>query len=396
MNSKISPSENTFPTDASFSSFDVAMMQRALALAEKGIYTTTPNPNVGCVITLGERVIGEGYHFRAGMAHAEVFALLQAGEQALGATAYVTLEPCSHTGKTPPCADALIAAGVARVVCAMVDPNPQVAGRGIARLQAAGIRVDVGLCEAQSAALNRGFIKRMQHGLPYVQLKLAASLDGKTALANGKSQWITGSAARADVQAFRAKASAILSTRATVMADDPSLTLRVNELPQNTDYPLEHVRQPLRVLFDSHGNIPASATLFSLPSDVLIIRAEQKAGKAPINGAQIDVVDVSANANGKVDIVAALQLLAARGINTVWVEAGAELAASLIEQKLVDELILYQAPKLMGMDARGLINLTGLTEMTQLPEFEFTDVRLIGRDLRAILRPISPCLSLEQ
>lgn len=356
------------------------MMQRAIELAKRGIYTTAPNPNVGCVITLGEEIIGEGFHFRAGEPHAEVHALRAAGDRVKGATAYVTLEPCSHYGRTPPCADALVAAGVSRVVCAMVDPNPQVAGRGIQRLRDAGIHVDVGLFQADAEALNPGFIKMMKTGLPYVRLKLASSLDGRTALSNGESKWITGSEARADVQVFRAKAGAILSTSQTVIDDNPSLNVRWEQLPQNVqaEYAQADLRQPVRVILDSQGKVPSDAQLFTLDGKVMVLTGETSEWVA-CDG--VEVVTVETDDNG-LNLEAAMRELAARGINHIWVEAGATLAGSLLREGLVDELIVYQAPKLMGADSRALVNFSGLTTMDEVPVFTLTDVARIGNDVR--------------
>ncbi|GAB6261676.1 bifunctional diaminohydroxyphosphoribosylaminopyrimidine deaminase/5-amino-6-(5-phosphoribosylamino)uracil reductase RibD [Photobacterium sp. R1] len=364
-----------------FTPTDHAMMRRAISLARRGRFTTAPNPNVGCVIVKDDTVIGEGFHYRAGEPHAEVFALRAAGENARGATAYVTLEPCSHYGRTPPCAEALIAAGVSRVICAMVDPNPQVAGRGVAMLRDAGIEVETGLLEADALALNPGFIKRMKTGLPYVQLKLAASLDGRTALANGASQWITGPEARADVQRFRAQSGAILSTSATVLADNPSLNVRWQELGERTqsEYPQPELRQPVRVIIDSQNRLQPTQRLFSLPGKVLLARGRADTLSWPENVTQL-VVPVQEN--GQLDLTALMQALARQDINHLWVEAGAGLAGALVRAGLVDELILYQAPKLMGSDSRGLMNLHGLSVMSEVPSLVLNDVRMVGQDIR--------------
>lgn len=368
-----------------FSEFDKTMMQRAIALAKRGEFTTSPNPNVGCVITKDGIIVGEGFHLRAGEPHAEVHALTMAAEQANGATAYVTLEPCSHYGRTPPCANALIAAGIKRVVVAMVDPNPLVAGQGIERLKNAGLAVAVGLCNEQAIVLNRGFIKRMQTKRPYVQLKLAASLDGKTALANGESKWITAKEARADVQVFRAKTSAILSTSSTVLADDPSLNVRYAELPPDVQphYKQQQLRQPLRVILDSQGRVTDQAKLFSLPGPILLLTCNEQ---FRLPKANVEVV-VMPQQQGKIDLHAVMALLGERGINTLWVEAGATLAASLITADLVDELVLYQAPKIMGADAKPLINLNGLTSMSQVTSYAIFELTQIGQDIRVILTP---------
>lgn len=363
---------------------DQQMMSRAIVLAQRGRYTTAPNPKVGCVIVNNGDIVGEGYHYQAGQPHAEVFALRQAQQRAQGATVYVTLEPCSHYGRTPPCAEALINANVARVVCAMVDPNPAVAGRGIALLQAAGIQVDIGILALQAQALNPGFIKQMTHQMPYVELKLAASLDGRTALANGASKWITGPKARSDVQQFRACAGAILSTSATVIADDPSLNVRWNELDASVQqqYPQSALRQPMRVIIDSQNRLTPEYQLFNLPGETILARTILGTEAWP-DSVQQWKIPTQPNSN-QLDLVALLSRLADYGINHIWVEAGASLAGALLQQQLVDSLILYQAPKLMGSDSRGLIDITGLTSMTQTPLLTITDVGLVGDDIRII------------
>nr|WP_279151611.1 bifunctional diaminohydroxyphosphoribosylaminopyrimidine deaminase/5-amino-6-(5-phosphoribosylamino)uracil reductase RibD [Photobacterium iliopiscarium] len=361
---------------------DQQMMSRAIALAKRGRYTTAPNPMVGCVIVNNGDIVGEGYHYQAGQPHAEVFALRQAQQRAQGATVYVTLEPCSHHGRTPPCAEALINAKVARVVCAMVDPNPVVAGRGIALLQAAGIRVDVGVLALEAQALNPGFIKQMTHQMPYVELKLAASLDGRTALANGASKWITGPKARSDVQQFRACAGAILSTSATVIADNPSLNVRWSELDASVQqqYPQSALRQPIRVIIDSQNRLTPEYQLFNLPGETILARTTLGTEAWP-DSVQQWQIPTQTNSN-QLDLVALMSRLATYGINHIWVEAGASLAGALLQQQLVDSLILYQAPKLMGSDSRGLIDITGLTSMTQTPLLTITDVGVIGVDIR--------------
>lgn len=363
---------------------DQQMMSRAIALAKRGRYTTAPNPQVGCVIVNNGDIVGEGYHYQAGQPHAEVFALRQAQQRAQGATVYVTLEPCSHYGRTLPCAEALINANVARVVCAMVDPNPAVAGRGIALLQAAGIQVDIGVLAAQAQALNPGFIKQMSHQMPYVELKLAASLDGRTALANGVSKWITGPKARSDVQHFRAQAGAILSTSATVIADDPSLNVRWNELDVSVQqvYPQSALRQPTRVIIDSQNRLTPEYQLFHLPGETILARTRLGTEVWP-DSVQQWIIPTQTNSK-QLDLVALLSQLADYGINHIWVEAGACLAGALLQQQLVDSLILYQAPKLMGSDSRGLIAITGLTSMEQTPLLTITDVSMVGEDIRII------------
>lgn len=379
-----------------FSPNDHAMMHRAITLAQRGQYTTAPNPNVGCVIAHGEEIVGEGFHYRAGQPHAEVFALRAAGERAKGATAYVTLEPCSHYGRTPPCAEALVNAGVSRVVCAMVDPNPKVAGRGIKMLQEAGIDVAVGLLAQDAEALNPGFIKRMKTGRPFVQLKLAASLDGRTALANGESKWITGPAARADVQRYRAKAGAILSTSATVLADNPSLNVRWASLNPSVQqqYPEHELRQPKRVIIDSRNRVTPLHQLIGLPGETLLIRTQADTQTWPESVQQVLVPATAVQASiaphpvGQIDLSALMDTLAGHDINHIWVEAGAGLAGALLAAGMVDELILYQAPKLMGSDSRGLVDLRGLTAMAQVPELIISDVRMVGPDIRITARPI--------
>ncbi|NNN43122.1 MULTISPECIES: bifunctional diaminohydroxyphosphoribosylaminopyrimidine deaminase/5-amino-6-(5-phosphoribosylamino)uracil reductase RibD [unclassified Vibrio] len=356
-----------------FTAFDYQMMAYALKLAERGRFTTAPNPNVGCVITRGDKVVGEGFHYRAGQPHAEVHALRMAGDQAQGATAYVTLEPCSHYGRTPPCAKGLINAGVSKVICAMQDPNPQVSGRGIAMLRAANIEVVVGLLEREAKALNFAFIKRMQTGMPFVQLKLAASLDGQTALANGCSQWITSSQARQDVQVYRAQAGALLSTSQTVLSDSASLAVRWSELPSElrTSYPECELRQPTRVILDRQHQLHSALRLYQVESPVLRV-AQQQAE-----------VCVELDQQGRLDLRQTLATLALQeNINHLWVEAGATLANTLLAERLVDELIVYLAPKIMGSDGRGLFGTLGLTEMEQVPELEIKDCRMIGPDLR--------------
>ncbi|MGR5148853.1 bifunctional diaminohydroxyphosphoribosylaminopyrimidine deaminase/5-amino-6-(5-phosphoribosylamino)uracil reductase RibD [Photobacterium alginatilyticum] len=369
-----------------FSPIDHAMMLRAIELAKRGRFTTAPNPNVGCVIAHGDSIVGEGYHYQAGQPHAEVFALRAAGDKARGATAYVTLEPCSHYGRTPPCAEALVKAKVSRVVCAMVDPNPQVAGRGIEMLQVAGIEVQTGLLDADAQALNPGFIKRMKTGMPYVQLKLASSLDGRTALSNGQSKWITGAAARADVQRFRARAGAILSTSATVLADDPSLNIRWDELGEDAqrDYPQSAVRQPCRVVIDSQNRVTPAHKLVHLPGKTILARREQGNEVWPQSVEQLLVP--ATEAGGPLDLPALMKALSEQDINHIWVEAGAGLAGALLSADLVDELIIYLAPKLMGSDSRGLVDLQGLTAMSQVPELAISDVRMVGPDIRITAR----------
>lgn len=362
---------------------DARYMARALELARRGRFTTTPNPNVGCVIVRDGTIVGEGWHQRAGEPHAEVHALRMAGEQARGATAYVTLEPCSHHGRTPPCCDALIAAGVSRVVAAMQDPNPQVAGCGLWRLQQAGIEVSHGLMMAEAEALNRGFLKRMRTGFPWIQLKLGASLDGRTAMASGESKWITSAAARRDVQQFRAQSSAILTSSATVLADDPSLTVRVDELSDSVRQQLDTqtLRQPVRVVVDSQQRVTPQHRLIHQPGESWLMRTAPDDAAWPEGVTQIAVPP----RGEQLDLVAMMMLLGQRQINSVWVEAGAGLAGALIQAGLVDELIVYIAPVLLGDAGRGLCTLPGLEALSAAPRLDFRDVRKVGDDLRLTL-----------
>ncbi|BET95738.1 bifunctional diaminohydroxyphosphoribosylaminopyrimidine deaminase/5-amino-6-(5-phosphoribosylamino)uracil reductase RibD [Xenorhabdus taiwanensis] len=365
---------------------DEIYMSRALELAYQGRFTTSPNPNVGCVIVKDGQIIGEGFHARAGEPHAEVHALRMAGEKAQGATAYVTLEPCSHHGKTPPCADALIAAGLSRVVVAMQDPNPQVAGRGLYKLQQAGIAVEHGLMIEQAESLNKGFLKRMRTGFPYLQLKLGASLDGRTALASGESKWITSPEARQDVQKLRAQCSAILSSSATVLADDPSLTVRWHELDAETQaiYPQELLRQPIRIITDSQNRVTPQHQVVQQPGECWLARTKQDQQKWPDNAEQILL---PAYGDG-VDLVLLMMQLGKRQINSVWVECGPALAGALLSLGLVDELILYIAPKVLGNSARGLFDIPELQKLSDAPEFSLLDVQQIGPDVRFRLRPL--------
>ena len=368
---------------------DRELMSRALELAARGLYTTEPNPRVGCVLVHGEQVVGEGWHVQAGEGHAEVNALAQAGERARGATAYVTLEPCSHFGKTPPCADALIKAGVSRVVAAMQDPNPQVAGNGLQRLRDAGIEVTCGLLEEQARELNPGFIKRMQQGLPWVRVKLAMSLDGRTAMASGESKWITGPAARAEVQRLRARSGAVISGADSVLLDDSALTVRASELGLSADEAAAAVqRQPLRVLIDSLRRVPLEQRLFREAGPTLVIStsAEQAAESYQSIGSELLALPGD---DGKVDLVTVLRNLAERGCNEVLVEAGAGLSGAFWRAGLVDELIVYMAPRLLGSQARPLMQLP-FESMSEAMDIAVTDMRAIGQDWRITARPIFP------
>jgi diaminohydroxyphosphoribosylaminopyrimidine deaminase/5-amino-6-(5-phosphoribosylamino)uracil reductase len=354
-------------------------MARALRLAERGLLTTAPNPRVGCVLVRDGAVVGEGWHERAGEPHAEINALQQAGSQAAGATAYVTLEPCCHHGRTPPCTDALLAAGVKRVVAAIEDPNPQVAGKGLAVLQAAGIDTAAGLLAAAAEQLNAGFVMRMRRGRPWVRCKLAMSLDGRTAMAGGESRWITGDAARRDVQRLRARSDAIMTGVATVLADDPSLTVRLDELDDG-------FRQPLRVILDSRLRTPPDAKLLGLPGETLIITgAVDTDNEARLTRSGIRVVNLPLQA-GRLDLPVVLQYLATLQINEVHLEAGATLCGALLQAGLVDELVIYLAPHLMGDAARGLLALPGLEQMAERIKLSIDDVRAVGDDWRITAR----------
>jgi len=360
---------------SAFSADDHRHMAQALRLAERGAYTTRPNPMVGCVLVRDGEVVGEGFHQRAGGPHAEVFALRAAGDRARGATAYVTLEPCAHYGRTPPCALALIEAGVTRVVAAMADPFPQVNGGGFALLREAGIAVQAGLMEAQARALNRGFLSRVERGRPWLRVKLGASLDGRTALASGESKWITGAAARHDVQHWRARAGAILTGAGTVLADDPSLTVRLGEA---TD-----VVPPLRVVLDARLRTLGQAKVRDGAAPTLFLHAPDR---VPPSLAEAEFAAVPLQA-GRFDLEAVLRLLAERGVNEVQVEAGATLSGALLRAGLVDELLVYLAPLLLGGDARPLLAGLGIDTMAQRVPLRLLETRQIGEDLRLLLQP---------
>jgi len=359
-----------------FSATDHGYMAQALRLAEQGLYTTTPNPRVGCVIVKDGVIVGEGWHQRAGEPHAEVHALCAAGDRARGATVYVTLEPCSHHGRTPPCAHALIDAGAARVVAAMTDPNPQVAGRGIQLLTLAGIRAEVGLMAAEARELNIGFVARMTRGRPWIRIKTASSLDGKTALENGESKWLTGAAARADVQRWRARACAILTGSGTVLADDPQMNVRLPEAS----------RQPLRVIVDSALKTPPTARILQGGQVLIACANDDLTGQAALVAAGAEVICLP-GAHHRVGLTMLLLELATRGINEVHVEAGATLNGALLEAGLVDEWVAYLAPMVIGHHARGLFDMPALTDMAGRRGFILRDARMVGGDLRLILRP---------
>ena len=365
-----------------FSAHDHALMARALRLAERGLATTRPNPCVGCVIAQGEEVVGEGWHERAGGPHAEVRALAAAGPRARGATAYVTLEPCGLHGRTPPCADALVASGIARVVVASEDAS-QAPGGAVARLRDAGVAVARGLMREAARELNRGFFSRIERGRPWLRVKLAASLDGRTALASGASQWITGAPARADVQQWRARSGALLTGIGTVLADDPSLTLRLPDTDAEA-VPRRDVPAPLRVVLDRRLRTPPSARVLDGAAPTLLLHARGAAADSRFE--RVECVAVDASPSG-VDAEAVLALLAARGINEVQVEAGPILSGALLAAGLVDELLLYLAPCLLGDAGRPLLNLPPLTDLAARWRLRTRDRRAVGDDLRLLLRP---------
>lgn len=363
-----------------FSADDRRFMARALELARQGLYSTPPNPSVGCVLVRWGQVVGQGFHARAGGAHAEVAALGDAGPAAACATAYVTLEPCAHEGRTPPCVDALIGAGVERVVAAMRDPNPAVNGAGLKRLADAGIVTAAGLMAEEAEQLNRGFVSRMRRGRPWVTLKLGASLDGRTALANGTSKWITGEAARADVQRLRARASAVITGSGTVIADDPMLTVRDPHFEMRG-------RRPLRVVLDSTLRTPPLAHVLSLAGSALVFTRDAEAPlAAALRDAGASVESVPAGEGG-LDLGAVLARLTELECNEVLVEAGPTLAGAFIRAGLVDEIVVYMAPVVLGHSARSLFHLPSLERMCDRCEFEWHEVERIGGDLRLTLRP---------
>lgn len=363
---------------------DAHYMARALELARKGLYSTHPNPRVGCVIVRDGQVVGEGWHVRAGEPHAEVHALRQAGEQARGACAYVTLEPCSHHGRTPPCAEALVKAGVARVVAAMQDPNPQVAGQGLKRLADVGIEVASGVLEAEARALNPGFLKRMEHGLPFVRVKLAMSLDGRTAMASGESQWITGPAARSAVQRLRARSSVVLTSAQSVLADNARMTVRADELGLDAgSTALAMARPPLRVLIDGRLRLPLTAPFFQA-GPVLVVTAA--APVAQYAEAGHDLLSLPGT-DGHVDLPALLRELARRGASEVLVEAGPGLAGAFAQQGLVDEYQLFIAAKFLGSSARPLLDWP-LARMSEAQALNITDMRAVGDDWRVTAIPV--------
>ena len=362
-----------------FDCIDTQMMQNALALARLGRFSTSPNPRVGCVIAHGNQIVGQGFHVKAGEPHAEVHALRQAGEMARGATAYVTLEPCSHYGRTPPCAEALIGSGVSRVVAAMTDPNPLVAGKGLAMLEAAGIRTESGLLETEARELNRGFLSRIERGRPFVRIKCAASLDGKTALADGRSYWITGETARADVQTLRAESCAVLTGIGTVLTDNPRLNVR--------SFPT--LRQPARIVLDSKLQTPLNSHMVSddlSPTVIVTAVDDEERLKSYRAFNHIRILRSSENAAGRIDLAALLPQLAELGYGEIMVEAGATLTSAFIEAGLADEIVLYQAPKILG-EGRSLLPPPATPAvLASEGEWESRSVELIGQDVKWVLR----------
>jgi diaminohydroxyphosphoribosylaminopyrimidine deaminase/5-amino-6-(5-phosphoribosylamino)uracil reductase len=361
-----------------YSGKDHEFMARAIRLAKRGLYITDPNPRVGCVIVRDEKIIGEGWHEQAGEVYAEINALKAAGDNVKGATAYVTLEPCCHHGKTPPCTDALIKAGISRVVAAMQDPHDKVAGQGLKLLKASGIETQVGLMESQAEALNPGFIKRMKTGKPFVRVKLAMSMDGRTAMASGESKWITSEAARSDVQHWRARSSVIMTGVGTVLADDPAMTARINggELPTT------------RVVIDTNLSMPQSAKMLSLPGKTIIMTTcDEDDAIESLQNAGAEIIEVPAH-HGSVDLSAVLDELGKEGFNEVMLETGATLSGAMLQADLIDEMIIYMAPTLMGDGARPLFRLPGVDNMKQKIDLDIHDVRSFGKDLRIIAKPV--------
>ena len=362
-------------------------MAKAIQLAKKGRYTTHPNPRVGCVLVKDQQIIGQGFHVKAGEGHAEVNALADAKHDAVGATAYVTLEPCSHQGKTPPCADALIKAGVARVVYGMQDPNPEVSGNGLAKLKKAGIEIIGPVLEAECEALNLGFLKRMREGLPYVRVKLAMSMDGRTAMESGESQWITDSAARLDVQRLRAQSDAIVTGIGSVLADNPSMTVRIDNDDQEADP--KSVRQPIRVIMDTALSILPEAKILYPTHQAWVFSVEDEVEEEHLEVLTqkgVTVRFVPRGEDGRLDLLDAMEQLADAGINEVLVEAGAELAGGFLAAGLIDEIIVYMAPKLLGSSARPLFKLP-LDTMDEAVDLTLKSVRQVGQDVRLVYLP---------
>jgi diaminohydroxyphosphoribosylaminopyrimidine deaminase/5-amino-6-(5-phosphoribosylamino)uracil reductase len=363
---------------AGFTSADCEFMAQAIRLAQRGTYTCHPNPRVGCVLVNDDRVVGQGWHSKAGEAHAEINALNDAGDAARGATVYVSLEPCSHHGRTPPCASALAAAGIVKVIAAGIDPNPKVGGQGFKALRDAGIEVCTGLMQTDAEKINAGFFSRVTKGRPFVRLKVASSLDGRTAMSGGESQWITGAAARADVQRLRAASGAILTGVATILADDPSLTVRDPAIDTGG-------MQPLRVVLDSNLKTPPGASMFQQPGESCVICVDDK-NRAGLESAGAEVIATQSHED-RLDLDAVLKILAERDINDVLVEAGPTLAGSFLTQGLVDELVIYQAPHIMGSDTRGMFSTPAWNALQARMPLNILDVRQVGPDTRITARP---------
>ena len=358
-----------------FTDADHDFMGKALALAGRGLYTTTPNPRVGCVVVRDGVVVGTGWHEKAGLPHAEVLALKDAGDRARGAALYVNLEPCSHHGRTPPCAEAIIAAGIKRVVAAMQDPNPKVAGSGFAKLREAGMVIEHGLKENEAGELNIGFVSRMARRRPWVRMKIAASLDGRTALANGESRWITGEAARADGHRWRARACAVLTGFGTVRDDDPQLNVRGVDTP----------RQPLKIVVDSKFETSASARLLKEGKTLVVgaVNEERKIAALKAAGAEVIIIP---NDRGKVELFKLMEELARRELNEIHVEAGTKLNGSLFQAGVVDELLVYLAPSVIGDSGRGMFNLPEFTQLSQATALKIREIERVGADLRILAR----------
>lgn len=363
---------------------DQHYMSKALELARRGLFSTSPNPRVGCVLVKDNQVISEGWHERTGDVHAEAMAIEKATTSLKGVECYVTLEPCNHQGNTPPCTEAIINSGISRVVIAMEDPNPMVAGTGIKKLQQAGLTVETGLMEDEARELNRGFIKRMTTQLPYVVLKMGMSIDARTAMASGESQWISSKKSRSIVQTLRAQSDAVITGRQTVVSDNPSMNVRTDELPLEDQSRL--LIQPLRVVLDSKGQLTGSEKVFQLDDEALwVIGEDSYKPHEVINTLETKVV------NDKIDLNDLLQQLAAKGCNEVLVEAGAELSGAFVNEDLVDELNLFMAPKLLGDEARGLIKLPGITKLADAKCFHFSAAKAVGPDVQLIFKRDESC-----
>lgn len=375
--------------NTNFSEFDEKFLSRAFQLAQKGRFTTMPNPNVGCVIVKNNRIVGEGYHKRAGEDHAEIYALRIAGDFALGSTVYVTLEPCSHYGRTPPCTTALINAGIKRIVIAMLDPNPCVAGKGVSLLKSSGVIVRHSMMLSQAESINRGFFKRIRRGCPWIKVKLAASLDGRTAMASGESKWITSIQSRQDVQCFRAESDVILSTASTILADNPRLNVRWSCFPESIKnvYAPDQIRQPIRVIIDSSNRVLPSHRVINNIGKVWLVRIKKDQLNWPKEVEQLLVPTVKQNGYNKINLKELMKNLAYREINNIWVEAGPTLLGVLLNFGLIDELVLYQALKFLGSNARPLCWLPNIKDFKDIKTFKLIDMTNIGSDIRLILHP---------